>query len=214
MTTAWTETASEICTDALEHLGVIGDGETPSSGDMQTALRGLDAVLKELPLVGYSWPKMSGELALTWVGIQTIALPADYYGYPVAWKTLNGFKSPLSQISHAQWVVMPNRTGDGETTHFYIDQAKVLHFWPNPPADPVVTLQYQKIVDDAALVSAPDLPQYWIGALGFGVANEVALKFGVPRDKRMDISQIWDVKRSRALSSSVASEIISFSVAE
>jgi len=213
MATAWTLAATDICTDALEHLGVIGDGETASAGDMQTALRGLDAILKELPLAGYSWPKLSAETALAWINGQTITLPADYYAYPVLWKSLNGQKPKLTQINHAQWVAMADRAQTGESvTHFYISPANVLYLWPVPAVDPVLTIQYQRLVDDAVLATAPDLPSYWHNPLGYGVANEIALKFGAEQGKRVEIAQRWGVKRDRALESSIASEVISFEV--
>lgn len=215
MTTAWTLSAGEICTDALEHLGVIADGETASSSDVQTALRALDGVLKELPLHGYSWPALSAETALVWASVQAMALPVDYYAYPVAWKLSNGFRVPLIQIPHAKWVLMPNRTATGtEVTHFCINPAGAFLVYPTPAADPVITLQYQRIVSDADLVASPALPQYWINPLGYGVANELALKYGVPQDKRVEVAQRWGAKRDRALEVSIGSEVICFDVAD
>ena len=76
MSTSWSETATEICSDALMHLGVISTGESIGGDELAQALRALDSVLKELPLYGYSWPKLSSETAFTWVSGQTIALPA------------------------------------------------------------------------------------------------------------------------------------------
>lgn len=213
MATDWTLAAADICTDALEHLGVIGDGEAASGGDMQLALRALDAILKELPLVGYSWPKLSGETALTWTSGQTIALPADYYSYPVAWKLVNGSKVLLTQLTHAQWIALPTRSSvTGEPHSFYIGPDKVLNLFPTPTVNPVVTLQYQKLVDNAEQTAQPDMPQYWLNALGYGVAHELALKFGVPPAKAAAIEQRWMAKRATALESSIASEPISFEV--
>lgn len=213
MATAWTLAAAEICTDALEHLGVIGDGEPATGGDMQTALRALDAILKELPLVGYSWPKLSSEAALTWTTGQTIALPTDYYGYPTAWKTVNGQKVPLTQIPHAQWVAMPTRSSvTGEPHSFYIGPDKALYLYPTPTVNPSVSLQYQKLVDNADQMAQPDIPQYWLNALGYGVAHELAFKFSVPPAKAAAIEQRWMAKRATALESSIASEPISFEV--
>jgi hypothetical protein len=61
MSTNWTRTAQQICTDALQHLSVLGTGETASSADMQKALGALNTVLKELPLAGYNWPQLSAK---------------------------------------------------------------------------------------------------------------------------------------------------------
>lgn len=214
MSTNWTETAREICVDALQHLGVLGEDESPSAADMQITLRGLDSVLKELPLVGYVWPKLSGEVALTWVSGQTIALPADYYDYPVAWRTINGQKAQLTPIPHAQWVQMPSRAATGETTHFYISPDNVFYCYPAPTSNPVVTLQYQKIVDDASVNVSPDLPQVWRNPLGYGVAHEVALKFGVSKDVRDAVEMRWTVKRKLALESAISAALIEFGVAD
>lgn len=217
MSTSWILTAQQICTDALEHIGAIAAGETPSAEDMQTALRGLDAVLKELPLYGYTWPKLSGEVTLTWdAGTpQAISLPADYFNYPNAKKTVNGEAVPLIQIPHATWVAMTDRTQTApQPTHFYISPDKTLYFWPIPTADPVARLQYQKIVDDASASVAPDVLQFWVNPLGYGVANEIALKFGVDQQTRLEVNQRWQDKKARALESSIPFEHISFTVAD
>lgn len=214
MTTAWTLTASQICTDALEHLGVLGEGETASGDQAQRALRGLDTVLKELPLTGYSWPKLSGEVALTWAGIQTLNLPADYYGYPVAWRTDSGEKVPLTQITHAAWVQMTGRTAAGTPTHFYVSPAGAFTLWPVPATNPGIFLQYQRIVDDASLAVPPDVLQTWKGALSWGVADEIGLKSGAPQPVRLEISQRWQAKRALALQSAIAHEPIVFGVAD
>ena len=217
MATAWTLTAQGICNDALEHLNVLGSGATATAPDMQLALKALDGVLKELPLFGYVWPKLSGEVALTWggTGVQTIALPADYYGYPVAWKLLNGQRVPLKEIPHGDWVQMLDRATTGPVTHFYISPARVSYLYPTPTAaDPTVTLQYQKIVDDAATTTSPDVLQFWINPLGYGVANEMKFKFGLSKSERDDIERMWSMKRSLALASSISSAPISFEVDE
>lgn len=214
MTTAWTLTASEICTDALEHLGCLDHGEAASADDIQVALRGLDAVLKELPLIGYTWPKLSAETALTWASVQTINLPSDFYGYPVAWKTLNGQRVPLAQIPHATWVQMQDRTATGVATNFYISPANVFYVWPVPSSDPGLYVQYQKIVDDSGLTVTPDVLQTWKYPLGYGVASEIAMKMGAPLERRTEVAQRWSAKRDRLVMNSQVSEPISFEVRE
>lgn len=214
MSVIWSETALEICTDALQHLGVIGAGETPSAEDMQPTLRGLNAVLKDLPLYGYTWPKLSAEAALAWISGQTIDLPDDYYGNAIAWKTVNSQKQRLIQIPHADWVQMTGRDQTGTVTHFYIDNAHVLYLYPVPTVDPVITIQYQVIVNDAELTVTPDVLQTWKYPLGYGVANEVALKFYVPQERRLEVAARWEEKRRRALRSTEPDGPIVAQVAE
>jgi hypothetical protein len=213
MSTAWTLAAADVCTDALEHLGVVGAGEAASGEDMQVALRALDGVLKELPLAGYVWPKLSAETALTWTAGQTILLPADYFGSPVAFRIVDGKKVPLTQVPHARWMQMTDRSSaTGMPTHFYIAPDSTLYLWPTPDADPAVTLQYQRIVDDADETTPPDVPQYMLNALGYGVAHECVLKFDTPPARAQEIAQRWMSKRAAALEYAIESAPICFEV--
>lgn len=212
MSTAWTLLADEVCSDALRHLNVLGEGEAASGDEMQDALRGLDTVLKELSLYGYTWPKLSGEAALVWTGVQTVELPEDYYGYPVVWQLTSGQRYPLSQATHAEWVRMADRAATGTASHFYVSPAGVLHLWPVPETDPGLTVQYQRIVDDAALELAPDVLQTMRGALAWGVADEIGMKFAVPQPVRLEVSQRWAAKRALMLASAIPYEPIEFGV--
>lgn len=215
MSTAWALTALAICTDALEHLGVIGDGETPSAGDTQLALRALDAVLKELPLSGGAWPRLSADTALPWLSGQTLALPSDYYGSPLVWRTVNGEKAALTQLSHAAWIAMADRSkATGAPTHFYITPGNVLLMYPTPTVNPSVSLQYQRVIPDADLTASPDLSPVWHNALGYGVANELLFKFDIPQVKAAGIASRWADKRERAEQSAIESAPICFSVAD
>lgn len=216
MSTSWTETASEICADALRHLGVLAEGETIGASELSLSLRALDGVLKELPLYGYSWPKLSSETALTWVSGQTIALPADYFAFPVIWIASSGNKSALTQLTHAEWVANPGRSlATGTPSHFYVSPDKYVWLYPTPTSAPTLTIQYQKIIDDAVSGSSVNIPQHWINPLGYGVANELSLMFtSTPPDVRAEIAQRWAIKRERALEFSIASESISFTVAD
>lgn len=212
MPAAWTLAAAEVCTDALEHLGVIGAGEAASGDDMQVALRALDGVLKELPLNGYVWPKLSSETSLAWTAGQTIPLPADYFGAPVVSRIVDGKKVGLTQVPHARWIQMTDRTAAGTPTHFYIGPDSTLYLWPVPDSDPAVTLQYQRIVDDAEETAQPDVPQYMLNALGYGVAHECVLKFDTPPTRAQTIAERWMSKRAAALEYAIESAPICFEV--
>lgn len=213
MSTAWTLAAADVCTDALEHLGVIGAGEAASGEDMQVALRALDGVLKELPLAGYTWPKLSTETALTWTAGQTIPLPSDYFGAPVVWRLADGRKVALTQVPHARWIQMTDRSSAaGTPTHFYIAPDNTLYLWPTSDDDPTLTLQYQRIVSDADSTAQPDVPQYMLNALGYGVAHESVLKFDTPPARAQEIAQRWMSKRAAALEYAIESSPICFEV--
>jgi hypothetical protein len=213
MSTAWTLAAVDVCTDALEHMGILGAGEVPSGEDMQVALRALDAVLKELPLAGYAWPKLAAEAALAWAGGQSIPMPADYFGSPVVWRAADVKKAPLIAVPHGRWVQMVNRNSAvGVPTHFYVAPDNTISLWPTPSTDPGLTLQYQRIVNDVSGKAQPDVPQYMLNALGYGVAHECVLKFDTPPARAQEIAQRWMVKRAAALEYAIESAPICFEV--
>lgn len=212
MTTSWTRTSGSICNEGLQHLGVLQQGQTANAEDFQAALDALGAVLKELPLSGYIWPKLSAEIPLTWSSSTPtlLSLPSDYYGYPVVYS--NGVK--LNPIKFTDWIELNNRTQttDGPISGFYVSPANVLYLYPVPTTDPVITILYQRIVDDVS--SAVDLAQFWINALGYGVANELLFKYGIPEPRASRIEARWERKKAMALASSIGNEAISFGVAD
>jgi hypothetical protein len=215
MSTNWTETAEEICRDALEHLAVVGANDAVTAVDFNKALRALNSVLKSLPLVGYSWPKLSTDTALTWSALtpQTIDLPSDFYNYPVVHVMTSDGRKRLAQIPHGYWVNMQDQSATGPyPTHFYVSPDNTLYFWPVPTQDPDATLQYQRIVDDVVRGAQPDIPQYWINPLGWGVADELSLDYGINAQDRAEIRQRWIAKSTQALESSMLYEQISVTV--
>lgn len=217
MTTSWALTAQEICEDAFGHLGRLDAGDMPTGAEMQWMMRALDSVLKELPLAGYQWPKISAETTLAWVSGQTIALPADYLANPSVWRTdtPSGRRIPMTQIQHGVWIEMLDRTSTGTPTHFYISPANVLYLFPVPTVDPGIYLQYQIIVDDAVQSSVPNVPQYFLSALGYGAAHETALKFaGDKPSLRAEIAARWNQKRNIAIAYSMPNDNTQVTVAD
>jgi hypothetical protein len=214
LSVTWSETAGEICADALMHLGVLAAGESASAEDMQAALRSLNGVLHELQLYGMHWPKLSAEASLAWVSGNTVALPSDYYAYPVMWSAVSGGRVKLQNIPWSDWSDLRDTAPSGSPTGFYVDPAGVCYLYPTPTVNPVLTLQYQKIILDDAIASAVDLPQVWINPLGYGVAYELSMMMGLPDNIKMEVSQKWDRKRSIALSSSEPMRFIDFTVRE
>ena len=208
----YSKTASAICTEGLEHLGIVGSGETPRSEDMLLAIRALESVLEELPLAGYHWPQLSGDVAMTWAGVQAVSLPTDFYNYASVFKTVNGVKVRLQQLTHADWLSLPNRSAVGDVTSFYISPTPDLRVYPTPTSDPSLTIQYQKNVVDQDLTVDVSIPDYLVNPLGYGVANELALKYQVSAPLATEIYRRWMEKRARALESSQSYAPIYFSV--
>jgi hypothetical protein len=213
LTTSWTETAGEICTKALLKLGVVAAGETPTYEEMNHALGALDIVLQELPLRDYLWPQLTAEATLVWTTGNTVTLPADYYSNPTLWSSVSGSRVQLRFMPHAEWIGLRDTSPDGNPDAFYIDPIGTCYLYPSPLVNPVLTLQYQRLIADSAQFTAADVPRVLIGALHYGVAAELIEDYG-----RMDLSQViegkWQQKKELVLQSLIEEAPITFVVNE
>ena len=215
MATNWSETAGTIVEDAYAHIGVTGEGEATNSDQMISGLRALDGILKELPLFGYQWPKLSiNTTSITWTTGQTVSLPSDYFNYGVINSAVSGKPVMLAQIPTAIWNGMPDRsTATGNPTHFYITPTNVVYLYPTPSVNPVLTVQYQKVIDDAAQNTIPDMLQFWTKPLGYGVAFELSTKYDIISDQLFkEIKERWFMGRSMAIENSQQYEPIDVEV--
>lgn len=214
MSTSWTETAGQICSEALKKMGVIATGETASSDDMFSALNALDIVLTELPLRGYVWPALTAEASLAWVSGNTVTLPVDYYGNAVMWSSVSGQRVRLYQLTYPEWSALWQTAPTGVVNSFYIDPVGTCYLYPQPEVDPELTFQYQRKTLDSNMVVAPDLPRTFYGALHYGVASELCLEYGVPADISSVIESKWREKKELALQSAISEAPITFVVWE
>lgn len=218
MTTAWTLTAQEVITDALLEIGVLGAGQTASATDYDVCLRALQNVLKEMPMHGLSWPKITvAPVALAWSSLTPgqVTMPADYFGVPVVSFTQDACDIDLTVIAKAAYdaISSPARTAT-HPTHIYIGPNNIGYLWPVPTLDPALTISYQAVTLDASMLATPDVAQSWIGGLTLWLAYEVAAKFGVPPGDRADLERRFLMRRALMLAWAAETAPIRFTVAD
>lgn len=340
MPTVFTLTRERIADKALEKCGVLGANTTASSPDRALALEGMDLLLKELPIYGYTWPKTQGashDLTLN-DRVADVAFPSDYYGAAFFEKVGEaGGQIPFRLLSLPEWHRVDrytgadsatngqytsdiadwvdNSVGDGAIAHNailgaldltqgtiaanfaqatqsvtvtanalhelkvkvstnnvtlrigttsgasdvladttllaadeqsrvvffptgttvfvefesagavstistiddvsifefvhgdplfgYIDPDDRLHVHPIANRDVVLRLRYQRIIDDTIGGQSPDIDVPWILGLAYGVAAEIGIEFGVPREIRDEFRAIWITARGRGLIANV-----------
>ncbi len=218
MTTTWTLPASEIIIDALQITEVIGAGETASADDYSVCLTALQNILKEMPLHGLSWPKITvTPTALTWSALtpSKVSMPADYFGVPVVSMTVNAVNVDLEVITKATYDELPQPNYVSTYPQkIYIAPNNVGYLWPVPSADPSLTITYQAIAVDATLAAQPDVMQAWLGGLGLWLAYEISPKFGVSQQKSADIAGRFAIRHRAMLAYAAESAPIVFQVAD
>lgn len=218
MTTSWTLTAQEVVTGALQELGVLGAGQTASPSDYDLCMTALQNVLKEMPLHGLSWPKITvAPVALIWSGATPaqVAMPADYFGVPFVSYTLNGALVALDVLTKARYDALPQPAQTAEyPTSIYIGPNNIGYLFPVPTDDPELSITYQAVTLDAEILTTPDVVQAWLGGLILWVAHEAAAKFGVPVPDRQDIERRFIMRRALMLAWAAETAPIRFTVAD
>lgn len=209
MSTAYTLPTQEILTDALEIMGVLGGGQTASPEDYGVVLRSLQNILKELPLHGYTWPKVTpAPVYLPWSPLTPgqVAMPVDYYGSPSLVRAYTNQHTPVHVVTKQEFDMVTREfidVGENpslEPQRIYIAPDNIGYLWPVPLADPLIMLTYQAIASDAELSMTPDVAQTWQGGLALWVAYESCPKFGVDMATRADIERRFLLRRSLMLS--------------
>lgn len=218
MATAWTLPATDIIENALQITEVIGAGETVSADDYAVCLTALQNILKELPLHGVVWPKItSAPTSLVWSALlpAQVSMPSDYFGVPVISHTVNSVDVDLAVMTKAEYDALPEPAKTGTYPQMvYIAPNNIGYLWPVPESDPGLTITYQAIALDAALADQPDVMQAWMGGLGYWLAYEICPLFGVELNKRANIENRFLIKRRLMLAYAAETAPISFSVAD
>ena len=216
MATVWTLTRERLADKALEHCGVLGVGKVPAYEDRGLALETLDGMLKELPIYGYTWPKIiSAQATLTLVAnVSPTALPTDYYGnlQPM----LVGADTEevnLRIVTLHEWNGIADKDYAADyPDRCYIDPARRLWTWPIQKANRTVKIFYQKVVDDTVSSTAPDISVPFLLGLAYGIAANIGDAFGVNGNKLQKFEAKWAIARTRGINADIQLAPIRFEV--
>lgn len=188
----WSLTALDVITGAMQLCQAIGVGETVAAPDVELCMRSLDGFIKEMPIHGFQWPQVSSDpVAITWsvVTPSLVTPPLDYFGCPVLKRTdANGSMVTLRQVSKEQWERFDLTQTAAYPEYFYVPPDLSFRLYPAPTQDPVLTLTYQSILPDIVLTAAPSIQQQYLNSLQYFLADEIALKYGVPQAERVELA--------------------------
>lgn len=218
MSTAWTLPAQAIIVDALEHMTALGQDETPSASDYDVCMKGLQGILKELPVHGFSWPQITVDpTALAWDALTPgeVAMPADYFGVPAVSYVVNGVQVPVRIVSKAEYDRLLQSIAVSPFPRvlcMYVAPDFTGNLWPVPIADPGLSMTYQAIVPDAAQTQVPRLPQTWTLFMGVWLAWELKTKFSVPAQRVAEIREQYQIKSALCLGYAAETAPIEFGV--
>ena len=100
---------------------------------------------------------------------------------------------PIFTVSRKEYFDTPNKSTQSPPVNVYYDPQLTdgeLHAWPAPNTakDTLLFTAKMPIEDFDASTDTPDLPQEWLRALGWNLADEQALEYEIPADRHARIS--------------------------
>lgn len=110
---------------------------------------------------------------------------------------VSAIDTPLQEMDRAEYMDLPNKTSSGSVNTFFYDRrggtnsTGYIYLWPAPASveDAIKMTVARPIEDFTVAGDTADLPQEWIRALEWGLADEIADDYDVPEPKRTRIER-------------------------
>lgn len=184
-TSTYTMTARQLITFAMRKLRLIDAIENGSATDMATCLTELNVMLKGMQLNGPNlWRVTNGSQALS-ANVSAYVLPTTPWEIVNAQFRVNGRDTPMELLTEEEYSDLPLKTSTGTPTQYYFDRqrdAGTLYVWPVLAAVSGQTIEYtyqRRFEDVLSLDENIDIPNEYLGMLGYALAVEIAPTFGV-----------------------------------
>lgn len=190
-----------IIEEAFDLCGVGSEGE-PISADMYSrARRSLNLIVKTWATREHLWLRTSGSVTLV-ASQGTYALATLFSVKPMRVLevrrrvTSSSLDTPMNELARQDYFELPNKASEDKPISWYYDpqlSTGTLYVWPEPDTTTASTMTLQltylrKIEDFDASDNDADLPQEWLQALTYALAEQLALKYGVAGDIRSEIA--------------------------
>ena len=191
---------NDLITEAFDLCGIGSEGEAIAADQYARARRSLNLIIKAWSANEHLWLKT--ETAVTPVASQAnYALATLFSEKPlrvlsVRRRDSSGIDTPLYEMSRQDYDETPNKTTDSIPVSFYYDPQTTtgtLYLWPRPStafatSDTLRVTWVRRMDDFDGSSDDADLPQEWLQALSYALAEQLALKYGVSADIRTEIA--------------------------
>ena len=196
-TAVTTLTGTNVITEALELLGVLEEGETPSTDATTSALRTLNNLIK-------LWSADTAIYAQGEYTLSTVAATSEYalgisnVGYiPLQVRNAtrilvaDNTEVPINPLTQEEWYALADKTTSGVPVQYFFQRKVVgtsgaLHLWPVPDdTKHSIKLWLQYPLRDMSVATVDVyFTQEWYAALCSGLAYMLAPKYGISPQSR------------------------------
>jgi hypothetical protein len=176
----------ELCTFALEKMAYFAEGEAPTPGNLATARRSLNAMLKGWQMTGPNlFRQTEGTLTLT-ANTQSYTLSTKPYRIVSArYRNASGIDLPMELLTREEYFDLPLKSSSGVPTQYYFDpqrDAGTLYVWPVLAAVTTETIRYtyqRRFEDVTTLDEDIDIPQEWTETVAYNLALRLCDDFSI-----------------------------------
>jgi hypothetical protein len=217
MTTTFSVSRDDIIKAALRKLGVLSQGESPTTDQITEASFALNTMVKAWEADGmplWAITKLAIPLTLN-VNVYDIGPTKTIVNdKPLkviqAWirDTASNVDVPMRILTKEEYSVLGNKTSSGKPIQIYyeplIDYGN-LYVFPTPDSNSVsyntIYITYQRpFADINASSDVPDFPQEWYDAVIYGLALRLAPDYGIPQESRVLLGREAEAIKQMALS--------------
>ena len=214
--TDFTVSRDDIIKRALRLCGVLAQGESPSTDQVNEANVALNSLVKALQADGmplwaikqYSVPLTTAVKDYT-IGVgQTINTPKPLKVFQ-AWNhnTTSNVDIPMRILSRQEYNILGNKTTSGNPIQVFYEPLNdygVLHVFPVPTANEqannTITIVYQRPFEDFdAANDTPDFPSEWYDAITYQLAARLAGEYQISTEVRKTLLQEAAIIKQEAL---------------
>lgn len=186
MTTAFTRTREQLGAMVLRKLGVLTRAGTANANDLTAVYEGIDLRLKEMHRLGIFWRKVTNvPVTFSLTGsIATASAGAGDILFPLNMTFTNGTNDdPVDIIGIHEYAAIEDKSRAGNPNKALWKGGSEFIFYPIPTVDGTAKLTYEKIADDTATSTAPDVEVSMLRWLKDIVAYDLCDDFSQPADK-------------------------------
>lgn len=159
MTTAFTRTREQLAAMVLKKLGVLRSGGTANSNDLTDVYEAIDMRLKEMHRLGIFWSKVT-KVPLSFsipANVNSASASVDIL-FPISMHVVNVSQDdPVRIIDIREYADIENKSDQGVPLKALWKGSAEFIFWPVPTAITTAKLIYEKIADDTAVSTTPDV---------------------------------------------------------
>jgi hypothetical protein len=186
------QTRDQIIKRALRIVGVLSDGDTPTTDQVNNAADALNAMVKRWQndhiflwtLVDVTQSASAGTASYSLSSSNLVSLHGAFI------RDASNNDTPLVQIKYTEYLEIYNKTDRGEPDRFAWDYqlSGKIYLYPTPDATySVHVIGVKLLADFDASGDSPDAAARWIDALVYGLSDSLADEYLLPGAERQYI---------------------------